>query len=116
MLARPKFGKWKLLRRSLAAIYEDDRTTKARLAAEIESASTEKAKHKAEAAQQAYLQSPYYDSLIPWIKEVFNQLSDNPLPESEDDWPAWLAADQSLPNLLLLHWQNRPKVSGGTAT
>ena len=33
---------------------------------------------------------------VPWLKDAFEQLGD-PLPDDHEDWPAWLAADQSIP-------------------
>ena len=110
-LGRPKMGQWRYFSRQLQALFEDNRDTLARLNAEVEAAEG-KALVKAEAALREYSLTPFYEATIPWIREVFKQLG-TPLPDSEDDWPAWLAADTQLPTQILAHWRTHPKASGG---
>jgi hypothetical protein len=88
-------------------------------AAEIDKAKTAKAKAEAEAkhaplADQAreFARSPFWEHFIEWTVEVFAELGDKPLPADSDDWPTWLAADQSLPGAILAHWRAAPKASG----
>ena len=52
---------------------------------------------------------------VPWLKEVFDQLG-NPLPEDHEDWPAWLAADQSIPSKIITHWRTVPLAPGAKGT
>lgn len=108
-LGRPKFKQWRYFSRQLTAIYDDNRETLVRLTEEAEREG--KGQAKAQAALREYQGTPFYESTIPWLKEVFNQVGD-PLPESEDDWPAWLAADITIPTQIIGHWRNHPKASG----
>lgn len=55
--------------------------------------------------------TPFYERTVSIITEMFAQLGD-PLPDDPDDWPAWLAADSSLPGKILNHWKTHPKASG----
>ena len=57
--------------------------------------------------------NPFYEMTGPILAEMFAQLGD-PLPDDPDDWPAWLAADSTLPGEILKHWRNHPKASGPT--
>lgn len=52
---------------------------------------------------------------IPWLKEVFEDLGD-PLPEDHDEWPAWLATDQSIPSQIITHWRTVPLAPGAKGT
>ena len=70
---------------------------------------------KAQAALREYQASPFYESTIPWLREVFKQLSDTPLPDDENDWPVWLAADLAVPTQIVAHWRTNPKASGATS-
>ena len=113
-LTRPKMGQWRYFSRQLLGIYEDNRETMARLSEEA--AKEGKGQEKAVKALNDYRNAPLYEQTIPWMREVFAQLSDTKLPESDDDWPAWLAADVSLPTQIVSHWRNHPKASGSNGT
>jgi hypothetical protein len=52
---------------------------------------------------------------VPWLKAVFEDLGD-PLPDDEDDWPAWLAADQTIPTQIIEHWRTVPLAPGAKGT
>jgi hypothetical protein len=52
---------------------------------------------------------------VPWLKAVFEDLGD-PLPEDHDDWPAWLAADQTIPTKIIEHWRTVPLAPGAKGT
>jgi hypothetical protein len=52
---------------------------------------------------------------VPWLKDVFDDIGD-PLPPDEDDWPAWLAADQSIPTRIINHWRTVPLAPGEKGT
>ncbi len=52
---------------------------------------------------------------VPWLKAVFTDLGD-PLPDDEDDWPAWLAADQTIPTQIIEHWRTVPLAPGAKGT
>lgn len=109
-LGRPKFKQWRYFSRQLSALYEDNRETLQRLTGEAQREG--KGQERAQAALREYQNRPFYESTIPWIREVFAQLGDKKLPESEDDWPAWLAADISIPTQIVSHWRSHPKASG----
>lgn len=109
-LGRPKFGQWRYFSRQLQALYDDNRETLLRLTEEAQVEG--KGQAKAQAALREYQGQPFYESTIPWLREVFKQLGDKQLPESEDDWPTWLAADLSVPTQIVAHWRSSPKASG----
>ncbi len=52
---------------------------------------------------------------IPWLKSVFEQLGD-PLPDDHEEWPAWLAADQTIPTKIINHWRDVPLAPGEAGT
>jgi hypothetical protein len=60
--------------------------------------------------------TPFYETSSELVREMFKQLSDHPLPDDLDDWPAWLAADVSLPGTIIAHWRKAPKASGPPPT
>ena len=109
-LGRPKFGQWRYFSKQLQALYDDNRETLIRLTEEAQKEG--KAQDKAQAKLREYQSQPFYESTIPWLKEVFAQLGDKKLPESVDDWPTWLAADLSIPTQIVAHWRTSPKASG----
>jgi len=53
---------------------------------------------------------------VPWLIAVFKDLGVDPLPEDWDDWPAWLAADQTIPTQILNHWSTVPLAPGAKGT
>lgn len=59
---------------------------------------------------------PLYEKAMAITAEMFAQLGDKPLPEDQEDWPVWLAADASVPGEILKHWRTNPKASGQTPT
>ena len=58
------------------------------------------------------LNGPVWEYSIPIIRDLFGQVADRPLPESEDDWPVWLATSIALPADILSHWREVPKSPG----
>ncbi len=52
---------------------------------------------------------------IPWLKSAFEELGD-PLPDDHEDWPAWLAADTSIPTRIITHWRTVPLAPGAKGT
>jgi hypothetical protein len=112
-LTRPKMGQWRHFSRKLQGLYDENREHLLKL---TEDAQKEGPKQeKAQAALREYQSQPFYESTIPWLREVFSQLGDKKLPESDDDWPAWLAADLSIPTQIVAHWRTSPKASGATS-
>lgn len=53
--------------------------------------------------------------LGPWIASVVSTLSDKPLPDDVDEWPAWLVMDLLVPTQLIQHWRTAPLVRSGPA-
>ena len=51
-------------------------------------------------------------TVLPWLREVFKELGDKPLPKNLGDAPAFLA-NQGLPMQIWNHWLNVPLGSGG---
>lgn len=84
--------------------HEDDSTPEAR--ADLD---------RLTARLREFSRNPFYDRTIGIIGEMFEQMGD-PLPSDPDDWPAWLAADSSLPGEILKHWRSHPKASGSNGT
>lgn len=52
---------------------------------------------------------------VPWLTAVFDDLG-SPLPDDFEDWPAWLAADQSIPTKIITHWRTVPLAPGSKTT
>ncbi|KKK54403.1 hypothetical protein LCGC14_3085090 [marine sediment metagenome] len=52
---------------------------------------------------------------VPWLISVFKDLGD-PLPDDWDEWPAWLAADQTIPTQIIDHWRTVPLAPGAKGT
>jgi hypothetical protein len=52
---------------------------------------------------------------VEWVSNLFSMLSDHPLPDDTDAWPAWLgvAAYQAK---LMIHFRDVPLARGGGAT
>jgi len=63
----------------------------------------------------AVSRSAFLLTSVPWLKAVFTDLGD-PLPDDEDEWPAWLAADQTIPTQILQHWSTVPLAPGAKGT
>lgn len=126
-LTRPKMGQWRYFQRAWSEGIREAQSQLSELNAKyalaqerLDLAKTETAKKKAVKEAEAlgeelreYTVKPLYEWQIPWTREVFAQLGDQPLPEDSDEWPAWLATDPSLPNQIIAHWQAHPKASGG---
>jgi hypothetical protein len=53
-------------------------------------------------------------TVLPWLREVFKELGDKPLPKNLGEVPAFLA-NQGLPMQIWNHWLNVPLGSGGDA-
>ena len=112
-LTRPKMGQWRYFSRKLQGLYDENREKLLTLTEDAQKEGPKQA--KAQAALREYQIQPFYESTIPWLREVFVQLGDKKLPESEDDWPVWLAADLSVPTQIVAHWRTNPKASGATS-
>ena len=121
-LGRPKFRQFKYFSARLEEQRQD--VTKALQALEDERADAEskyvgkettpKAKAELKRLRDSLVElsrTPFYERTVEIITEMFGQLGD-PLPPDADDWPAWLAADSSLPGKILDHWKTHPKASG----
>lgn len=121
-LTRPKMGQWRYFSRQWSQAIKaagsqlNDLMAKLDEArALLEKADNAKNRKKVEELSEeitGFNVSPLYEWNITWIREVFEQLGDKPLPDDSEDWPAWLAADPALPNEILRHWQAHPKASG----
>jgi len=128
-LGRPKMGQWRYFQRGWSDAVKEargqltDLNARLNLAKErIEDATSPPKKLKAEKEVDKLTEElrefevkPLYEWQIPWIREVFAQLGDKPLPEDADEWPAWLATDSSLPFEIVNHWQTHPLASGEPA-
>ena len=121
-LARPKMGQWRYFSRKWSEGIKEAGSQLTELLAKLDEARTlveksDNPKNRKRVAEldaevSAFNVRPLYEWNIPWVREVFEQLADKPLPASEDDWPAWLASDPALPNRIIGHWQAHPKASG----
>ena len=127
-LGRPTFKQWRHFSRSLQDISDQAQTESRELTAKVEAAkeALDKATGKGKAAAQeafdaaeaeavAVLGVPFYERTLPWMQDVVNQLAKGPVHET-DDWPAFLAADHTLPAQIVAHWRTVPKASGPTPT
>ena len=126
-LGRPKLRQWRYFTRRIgemttAATDELTRRSnevQAALAVLADDPENEHAQKLADEKQEAltgFAQTPFYETSSELVREIFVQLADKPLPDDLDDWPAWLAADVSLPGQFLAHWRNAPKASGSNGT
>ncbi len=121
-LGRPKFKQWKYFTRKLNEQRDELTAALQRIQRETEEA---EAKYKGnedspEAREELRRlrdelaeinKTPFYDRTVTILAEMFSQVGD-PLPDDPDDWPAWLAADSSIPGEIIKHWRNNPKASG----
>lgn len=112
-LGRPKFGQWRWFTARLNEIFAEVQAEIDDAQEKLDEAKTDKARAAAQEALDKVNRQPLYERTIPWIAEVFKQLGDGPLPDS-DEWPAWLAADTNVPVRILSHWRTVPKASGPT--
>lgn len=113
-LGRPKFGQWRYFSRKLTAMADESRAhldDLQRRAAEAEDSGDVEAARVLGEEARAFARQPFYEQTIDWMKEAFAQVGD-PLPDDEDDWPAWLAGDSGIPNQIVQHWRSAPKASG----
>jgi hypothetical protein len=49
---------------------------------------------------------------VDWVSNLFSMLSDHPLPEGEDAWPAWLGVG-AYQAKLMIHFRDVPLARGG---
>lgn len=123
-LGRPKFRQFKYFSAKLEA--QRDEVVQALDALNAEAAEAKKRyaeeddspEAKAELARlQAELKrinrTPFYERTVDILREMFAQVGE-PLPDDEEEWPAWLAADSTIPGEILNHWKSHPKASGAT--
>jgi hypothetical protein len=121
-LGRPKLRQWRYFTRQLDEMLTEAQETLrelsgaalgARDAYEADPSDENRKAQEATAKQlNEFSQTPFYERSSLILQEMFKQLGNKPLPEDIDDWPAWLAADVSLPNQILGHWRKAPKASG----
>ena len=132
VLGRPTFKQWRHFSRELQRISDEAQAQSRALTAMVEEAkeALDKATGKAKAAAQAEFDAaeaeavavlgvPFYERTLPWMVDVFAQLASGSLAASvpdTDDWPAFLAADHTLPAQIVAHWRTVPKASGPTPT
>ncbi len=64
----------------------------------------------------AVSRSSFLLTSVPWLISVFKDLGVDPLPEDWDEWPAWLAADQTIPTQIIDHWRTVPLAPGAKGT
>lgn len=125
-LTRPKYRQLKYFSNELERILERIRDRQQELMAEIEEAEatyeddpTEENQALVDEASEAlrvFNRSAMAEHTIGVLQEMFKQLSEDPLPEDPDDWPAWLAADSSIPGKIVAHWRKAPKASGSNGS
>ena len=121
-LSRPKMGQWRYFSRRWSEAIKEAGSQLTELLTKLDAAralleKSDNAKNRKAVADLSaeitgFNVQPLYEWNIPWIREVFEQLGDKPLPEDPDNWPAWLASDPALPNRIIGHWQAHPKASG----
>lgn len=111
-LRRPTFGQFRYFNRRFSETYDE---AQAELQAVLKKlAAVEESGEGIEAvnAELAEIKArPLHDRMAPILAEMFSQMGD-PLPESIDDWPAWLVTDATVLPEVLKHWRSTPKVSG----
>lgn len=123
-LGRPKFRQFKYFTGLLeaqrtelvAALQQLEDDTKEAEAKYEGKENTPKAKAELKRLREGLVEvsrTPFYERTVGIIAEMFSQIGD-PLPPDPEDWPAWLAADSSLPGTILNHWKTHPKASGAT--
>jgi hypothetical protein len=64
----------------------------------------------------AVSRSSFLLTAVPWLISVFKDFGVDPLPEDWDEWPAWLAADQTIPGQIIEHWKTVPLAPGAKGT
>lgn len=130
-LRRPKVGEFRRLRESFFAMSEEVQDVAADTLERIEpiSAQLEELSDKSDldpddrtlrrdlrrqASKLVAEQRDRFESLrFGWIREVFDELSENGhLPEEDDDLEPWLI-DPRFQAELVKHWQTRPLARGG---
>ena len=96
----------------------DDSVTSARRLSE-EMDNTERATAEAARAEADDVDEDAADTTRPdneayaldWMRAVFAALSEQPLPDSNDDLPLWMT-NPALPRQLTEHWRSVPQVPG----
>ncbi len=116
-LKRPKLKQYSYFRdqiRELSVTAVDKLTALRDETEAAEEDSDEKARLELELTHKT--SSTYELTSVPWLKEVFGQLGDKPLPEDHEEWPAWLAADMTIPQQIRTHWATVPLAPGAKGT
>lgn len=119
-LGRPKFRQFRYFTEKLEQASADLRAKTTTIEDDLADA---KARYEDESAPEAraeirrltgeirsLLDVKFYELTRPILAEMFSQVGDA-LPDDPDDWPAWLAADSTLPGEILKHWRTSPKAS-----
>ncbi len=116
VLGRPKLRQYRHHRDQIRALSQtavsrlEEMQTKLETLKEDGPAAEKLATEITEVGRNSYLLTS-----VPWLKAVFEDLGD-PLPEDEDEWPAWLAADQTIPTQMIAHWKTVPLAPGAKGT
>lgn len=111
-LGRPKFRHLRHFRERISQISDAAQVTVLSLAEEA-------AKHEEGSAEQEelleqvrYISRHGYEITVwPWLREVYEELGNAPLPESLDEAPSEIA-DMSLAMKILDHWRTVPLAPG----
>lgn len=111
-LRRPTFGQFRYFNRKFYGVADELRAklAEAQTLATDDTAS-EADKEKARELIKWIGDNPLHEHTAPILADMFTQVGD-PLPESVDDWPAWLVTDPGLMREILDHWRTVPKASG----
>lgn len=121
-LGRPKFRQFKHFTAALDAqrqelvdaiqtLEDERRDAEAKYEGKEDTPAAKKELRRLREALAELNRTPFYERTISILKDMFEQVGD-PLPPDPDDWPAWLAADSSVPGKILNHWKTNPKASG----
>lgn len=109
----PRFGQFKAIKSEIfttqARLREKSEAMMTDLRAAREGDSPNQDEIAAETLQRSeQLVDDTMNELAGVMRFIFKTLSDNPLPDDEDDWPAWLAAEQQTMGQMLRHWKTVP--------
>lgn len=108
-LTRPKLGQFRWFNRRFTELRTEAVDKLTRLGEEAASDDPE-ISARAEKELHDMAQNPFWEQLLGWYRDLFDQLSTG-LPETEDDWPSYFT-DPSLPSEIMNHWRQAPKASG----
>lgn len=111
-LRRPKFGHVRLFRERMTTLADEAIARLADLAKQLAAADEDSEEfHALEDQMRELSRFSFQFTVIPWLREVFEELGDKPLPKKLDDAPAFFA-NSGLPMQIWQHWLNVPLGSG----